>query len=387
MYFAIDISDGRKSHSAGNRYNQFREFIVLSSNLLEELGHRVSQEVLDEMQNPLHTVREILDSMINVGFPPDAAGALSITALTRGYGHEVCTALNWLLDQVLRRRRFKWKRPEYPVENVTVELDNTDVEQMVVHDDSTAGDNSQSWNQGVEEAPVAEEEYLHVVHHGSKMGDADDEGDAEMMENEVDPLVWKTELERVGPRLHEHSKKQTLHAKDWMAHLHTGKMSNDTMRAILPETQQLLSQLNAVLKQDLGRIERGEKRVNREHSKIVENFAEVLVKLNKLKISKSEKENDIVDNTLECQDLTDQLETVKDIMDTKGRSMTDTTPLVKLKSRIKQLQEEVDEMNVRSGVLEQRLMALRFKHQHEIHVRSEASEGKQGGYMEKGPYK
>ena len=110
-------------------------------------------------------------------------------------------------------------------------------------------------------------------------------------------------------------------------------------------------------------------------------------KLNKLKISKSEKENDIVDNTLECQDLTDQLETVKDIMDTKGRSMTDTTPLVKLKSRIKQLQEEVDEMNVRSGVLEQRLMALRFKHQHEIHDRAVTSEGKDGGYMEKGPYK
>ena len=75
VYFAIDISGGRKLYSAGNRYNQFREFIVLSSNLLEELGHRVPEEVLDEMQNPLHTVREILDSMINVGFPPDAAGA------------------------------------------------------------------------------------------------------------------------------------------------------------------------------------------------------------------------------------------------------------------------------------------------------------------------
>ena len=150
----------------------------------------------------------------------------------------------------------------------------------------------------------------------------------------------------------------------------TGKTSHDAIRAILPEAQQMLSKLNATLKQDLGRIDRGEKRINREHSKIVENFAEVLANLNKLKMNKSEIENDIVDNTLECQDLTDQLETVKDIMDTKGRSMTDTTPLVKLKSRIKQLQEEVDEMNVRSGVLEQRLMALRFKHQHEIHVRS-----------------
>ena len=104
---------------------------------------------------------------------------------------------------------------------------------------------------------------------------------------------------------------------------------------------------------------------------------------------KGEIENDIVDNTLECQDLTDQLETVKDTMDTRGRSMTDTTPLVKLKSRIKQLQEEVDEMNVRSGVLEQRLMALRFKHQHGIHTRggrTKAAEGKQGGYKEKGPF-
>ena len=89
---------------------------------------------------------------------------------------------------------------------------------MLAHDDSRTGENSKSWDQGNDEAPAAEEEYLHVVHHGSKMGDADDEGDAEMMANEVDPLVWKTELERVGPRLHDFSKKQILHAKDWMAH-------------------------------------------------------------------------------------------------------------------------------------------------------------------------
>ena len=104
-------------------HNQFQDFIHLAADLLNELDHHVDEDVLNGMQNPLHTVREILDSMIKVGFPSDAAGALSITALTRGYGHEVCTTLNWLLDQVLKRRRFKWRRPEYPQEGFAIEAE------------------------------------------------------------------------------------------------------------------------------------------------------------------------------------------------------------------------------------------------------------------------
>ena len=41
--------------------------------------------------------------------------------------------------------------------------------------------------------------------------DEEDEEDREKMESEIDPLIWKTELERV-PRLKIHS---TANAKEW----------------------------------------------------------------------------------------------------------------------------------------------------------------------------
>ena len=73
------------------------------------------------MQSPLHTVREILDSMINVGFPPDAAGAVHycVDARLRPRSmHRVELAPRSSVEAT----SFQLETAEYPVENVTVEL-------------------------------------------------------------------------------------------------------------------------------------------------------------------------------------------------------------------------------------------------------------------------
>jgi estrogen-related receptor beta like 1 len=50
----------------------------------------------------------------------------------------------------------------------------------------------------------------------------------------VDPVIWKTELERVGPKLKSH---QQLSANEWRAHVDQTITSKDSIAKLLSETQ------------------------------------------------------------------------------------------------------------------------------------------------------
>ena len=66
--------------------------------------------------------------------------------------------------------------------------------------------------------------------------------------------------------------------------------------------------------------------------------------------------------TNELQEVTDKLDIVKSTMEERGSSMTDTSPLVRMKRALKQLKEEIAEMDLRMGVLSHTLMAAKIRH-------------------------
>ena len=59
--------------------------------------------------------------------------------------------------------------------------------------------------------------------------------------------------------------------------------------------------------------------------------------------------------------MSDELETVKARMDERGNSMTDTSPLIKIKNAIQTVQSELTELSVRIGVVEHDLMKTLHK--------------------------
>ena len=57
----------------------------------------------------------------------------------------------------------------------------------------------------------------------------------------VDPVAWKTELERVGPKLRA---QQQLSANEWRAHVDQTVTNNQQIGKVLGETQNDLSIMN-----------------------------------------------------------------------------------------------------------------------------------------------
>ena len=386
VYFAIDTNSkqNKSGHNFNNRYNQFQDFIHLAADLLNELDHHVDEDVLNGMQNPLHTVREILDSMIKVGFPSDAAGALSITALTRGYGHEVCTTLNWLLDQVLKRRRFKWRRPEYPQEGFAIEAE-VDMDAEMNHNDmrkksskkggggggKTSIDNIEEeesmnkkkdddYNEDDDEEEVLYSEMIREKSYSSKHdNDDDDDEDREKMNSEVDPLIWKIELERVRPRLKVHG---ITNAKEWRTHIEQSNIHSNIVSNTLPDAKRLLNRITENVKDSLERVTSREKYLNNTYEKLVKDYQIIMKKMKTMTSRQQDTGDKVSEYTNELQEVTDKLDIVKSTMEERGSSMTDTSPLVRMKRALKQLKEEIAEMDLRMGVLSHTLMAAKIRH-------------------------
>jgi intraflagellar transport protein 57 len=63
----------------------------------------------------------------------------------------------------------------------------------------------------------------------------------QILEGLVDPIVWKTELERVGPKL---KAQQQLSTNEWRAHVDQTVTSNEKIEKVLTETQADLQIMN-----------------------------------------------------------------------------------------------------------------------------------------------
>ena len=106
------------------------------------------------------------------------------------------------------------------------------------------------------EAAVAEDE-----------PDEDFKAQHEIMESKVDALAWKTELERVGPRLRLSAKAAA--GKEWRAHVELTKTSAENINKTMPETKTHLDTVASQLGDARETISRKENYINKqfEHKK------------------------------------------------------------------------------------------------------------------------
>jgi estrogen-related receptor beta like 1 len=69
----------------------------------------------------------------------------------------------------------------------------------------------------------------------------------------------------------------------------------------------------------------------------------------------------VSDLTNELANVTEQLEEVRGQMDDRGSSMTDTTPVVRIRNALAKIKEEVKTMELRIGVVSHTLMQSKMK--------------------------
>mmetsp|Transcript_30120 Transcript_30120/g.49876 ORF Transcript_30120/g.49876 Transcript_30120/m.49876 type:complete len:410 (+) Transcript_30120:46-1275(+) len=323
---------------AGHNPNeQFYYFMSLVSWLMSLLGH--NWRAPSQMDDPNSSASSLYAQLQQVGAPTN----FQPQKLKVGYGEACCTVLKFLLEQIPIEFKPAVHRDEVEYEEAAVD-DDVEVDVPDMADEVGAAD-------------VEEEEYYHgggSADTGRERGKLTDG----ILDSQVAPEAWRIELERVTPQL----KMQVLSdPKEWRNRLVNTKSHQQTLAQLAPETNATLERLADDLDRTLQALRKAEAKLNAQCQTEVSDYVDKQDEL-QAKQEECNKQSEYI-NTLtnELAAVSDELLKIKERMDQRGNSMTDTSPLIKMKTALSRLRTEAKQLEIRIGVVTHTLVAKKLK--------------------------
>lgn len=337
-YFAIPTNPGE----------QFFNFTSLAAWLLRTAGRQFDQP--QEYDDPNATISSILYELKEMGysidFPPGK--------LKSGSGEYCIDVLNKLCDAALKGTNFGWKRPKYPQEA-------DDVEDNVIDDDAELDLQKMDEETELVDDDLEEEESLLDLNGLKTAKEAEIAKPESIMVSNTSATEWKLEVERVMPQL-----KVTVRTdnKDWRQHVEQMHQHRDGIETSLTETRNLLNKMHDEITKTLDKIATREKYLNNQLEHHLTEFRTMQDRLAETKERYKQGSTGVTERTRQLAEITEELEKVKQEMEERGNSMTDGAPLVKVKQALTALKKDVQQMDIRVGVLEHCLMQAKLKEKH-----------------------
>ncbi|XP_076837138.1 intraflagellar transport protein 57 homolog [Brachyhypopomus gauderio] len=327
-----------------NPGEQFYMFSVIAAWLITLCGR--SFETPQEDDDPNATVSNILSQLRALGglvdFPP--------SKLKSGSGEHVCYVLDRLAELALKSRAFIWKRPLYPSEELE--------EECVMEDDAELT-LSKVEEELIEEADE-EEDVIDLEELKSRTNQAEVRGARPEMilESATDSAEWNLEVERVLPQLKVIIRSDI---KDWRIHVSQMHQHQDGIKTSLKEAKGYLDKLVEEISKTQEKVSSREKYINTQLELLITEYRNVQSKLSEAKELYQQGSGGVTERTRTLAEISEELEKVKQEMEEKGSSMSDGAPVVKIRQSLTKLKQEIQEMDVRMGVVEHTLLQAKLK--------------------------
>uniref|UniRef100_A0A5K3FNK8 Intraflagellar transport protein 57 homolog n=1 Tax=Mesocestoides corti TaxID=53468 RepID=A0A5K3FNK8_MESCO len=392
LHFAIPTNPGE----------QFNSFVSLSAWLIGQSGHYIEQP--QEHDDPNATIATILDSLRTLtgqtpDFPP--------SKLKSGCGEYCIQVLDLLADTAVKNRNLNYDPPQIEQDDeeslsdrlnivdrssqnddlvewtvnkagilpeVRVGICDSEVEAEIEETgdelrpmDLKYLDKSQTNVNEVHGENINSEDPCFVDPHGPfgglLMGTASyyrsrggSEGTPDSFS--VEPGEWQMEVERVLPQLRIVSRPET---KDWRGHLDQVNNHRKEIDSCFKDSRSHLQRLQEDLSRGLDKINSREKYINTQIDQILAEYRCVQDRLCRMKERYNQASGGITKRSKVLTELSDELERVKQEMDQRGSSMTDSSPVVRIKQAIQRLKAENVAMEIRIGVLEHTLLRMHLR--------------------------
>ena len=333
-----------------NRRRQFLDLVMLCEFLLGEIGMagEVDYQVM-KTETPNAIATKLLGAVGKAGMDWKAIGEVTPNSITGGFGKGVVDIVDWLVDKALEKRSFSSKGILRVAERQE-EQEEADVVEVEEEDENEIEDDVE-----VEDEDDAEE-------GGGKYwaGASDSKfssSQRDMVVSDVDAHEWRTELERVGPRL---KSGRVASGGTWGSRIQAmaeyAEKYSGSSEAGTAGIQSKVEMVARNAQEGRDRLTRGEVMVNsvgsiddirKRYREVTEDFPNVKERVEEMEKARADKMNELADVTSEASE-------VKEKVARKGESMSDTSSMVKMKAAIQSLKKESAAMEVRLGVLLER---------------------------------
>uniref|UniRef100_A0AAY4AQR9 Intraflagellar transport protein 57 homolog n=1 Tax=Denticeps clupeoides TaxID=299321 RepID=A0AAY4AQR9_9TELE len=314
------------AYTLSNPGEQFYMFTLIASWLINMAGRPL--EMPQEYEDPNATVSNILAHLRALGgtvdFPP--------AKLKSGSGEHVCYVLDRLVEEALKHRGFSWRRPQYPSEDQE--------DECVMEDDA-------------ELSLTKVEEEMFVIDIICAFVSKPEM----IMESQTDAAEWNLEVERVLPQL-----KVTIRTdnKDWRIHVDQMHQHQAGIKTSLKDAKGYLDKLQEDLSKTLEKVNSREKYINTQLEHLVSEYRTVQSQLSQAKELYQQASRGVTERSRTLAEVSEELDKVKQEMEEKGSSMSDGAPVVRIRQSLTKLRQEVQQMDMWMGVVENTLLQAKL---------------------------
>lgn len=322
---------------AANAGVQFQHFVEALKFLMRQCQREFTT---DKWDDPNTISNKIMLELKEMGFDMNFAAI----KLKQAHGEHVCKVLLYLADQALELSGFAFKKPVYTDEMLAEEAE-VDEDAEVVND-------------AVADAGSDDDEEVMYSEMVAKPEEDADASMTAMLESDIDPIAWKTELVRVAPRL---KIKPAVSSRQWRAHFDQAQTHHKVLSDLFPGAQSALRKIQSDLASTLERVSSKEKYLNNTFSHMGGDYAKAKSMQEEHTSSFQTTSQEVADLTNQLATITDSLDEVKSQMDDRSSNMTDTSPLVRIKAALSAIKAEIKAMELRIGVVGHTLMQSKLR--------------------------
>lgn len=319
---------------------QFQNFLDLTSWLATEATGDPETFRIDKFDDPNTSVNKMMLVLRNLGFSLD----FPVAKLKQGHGEATCNVLDFLADKALAARDFTFSAPLHE--------DAPELEEAEVDEEADLGEIE-------DEVGVVEEDEVMFTERvvDAEVHDVLNES-REMIDGTIDPLQWKTEMERVGPRLK--GKTWTLE-KEWRSHIEQTKDHEKKIQETLPNAQLHMQTMSTQIQEAVEKMRTREQMVNSEFDSVRAGYEQLRDELKAVETKCTATRTNVNDLTNEMTTVEESNKELKETMNSRENSATDTSPLVDIKRALQTIKGDVQTFELQIGVIGHTLMQAKLR--------------------------
>lgn len=320
VYFAIPGQSSKE---------QFDYFAALCIWLMQSyLGSSI--ETPSDYDEPAQVADNLILALPAIGFKLNFSSA----KLVPGHGMAVCTILDAIVRLTIKKRHFSPNSFR-----VVSGVGGEDEEMQVVGEDDEDDDGVIDDAIDVQEDDDAEE--TTVVDYG-----------IDSSTKVIDSLELKSEAERVAARLQI---RIPAAKSDWRSHFQQMNTYHNQINDIMGQIAPILSKVGMDVTKAIEAIQNRERTLNQRFETSVADYSTRASSLASVEARHRARVAEVNALQAELNAVIDRLNSTKENLDEKQKEVSDNSPLMKLKTAITKLREEIKHLELRSSILQRSL--------------------------------
>ena len=262
--------------------------------------------------------------------------------LRQGYGTPICIVLISLVDKVIQKIGFSFKKPKLEEKKGNAKEDGLDIEDEmpdlinneIDYGDDIKGDDKKANNANNVKEKEDKDDGIGIMYSGTTQED------------------WQRELEKVSSKLKiEYGKINANGSSEWREHIQQIRQGGEKLNTAIPESRAVLENLSSEIDKSLEKIIKKEELLSKNHENIISDYKEKHKDTN-IQVNEYQQIKQTVDDlTREAEDVNDKIAQANEKYDKLSKKISDTSKLGNVKQAIQNLQNENISLDMKINIL------------------------------------